>query len=72
MTNSTIFNIGKNITYFRNKAALTQEILSEMSNISCDYLSEIERGKKIPSIRTLIKITNALEIKADLLLSNVN
>lgn len=46
MTNSTIRVIQNNIKKYRNKRGLTQDKLSEMASISCDYLSEIERGKK--------------------------
>ena len=63
MTNSTI-NIGKNIAFYRIQNNLTQDKLSEISKISSDYLSEIERGKKVPSIKCLIMIANALNIDA--------
>ena len=59
MANSTIEILINNIKYFRS---LTQEKLSEISGISKDYLSEIERGKKTPSIKRLIKIAEALDI----------
>lgn len=69
MTNSTAY-IGKNIAYYRKLKHLTQEKLSEMSGISGDYLSEIERGKKPPSLKRLFLIANALEIEAYKLLIN--
>ena len=56
MANSTIEILINNIKYFRSLKNLTQEKLSEISGISKDYLSEIERGKKTPSIKRLIKI----------------
>lgn len=62
MANSTIEILINNIKYFRSLKNLTQEKLSEISGISKDYLSEIERGKKTPSIKRLIKIAEALEI----------
>lgn len=66
MANSTIEILIKilinNIKYFRSLKNLTQEKLSEISGISKDYLSEIERGKKTPSIKRLIKIAEALDI----------
>ena len=46
----------------RKQKNFTQEKLSEVSGISKDYLSEIERGKKIPSLKRLIKIAEAFEI----------
>ena len=66
MTNSTI-NIGKNIAFYRIQNGLTQDMLSK---ISSDYLSEIERGKKVPNIKCLIMIANALNIEAYKLLMN--
>lgn len=51
-----------NIKKYREKAGLTQEQLSEIAGISPDYLSEIERGKKIPSMKRFFKIAKALSI----------
>lgn len=42
---------------------MTQEKLSEISGISKDYLSEIERGIKTPSLKRLIIIAQALEVE---------
>ena len=65
MTNSTIKIICKNIKKYRLEKELTQEKLSELCNISVDYLSEIERGKKTPSLKRLIIIAEKLEIKIE-------
>ena len=62
MTNSTIKLIQKNIKKYRKQKGLTQERLSELAEISCDYLSEIERGKKVPSLKRFILIANALSV----------
>ena len=62
MTNSTIKIIQNNIKKYRKERNLTQEQLSELCNISTDYLSEIERGKKVPSLKRFILIVEALEI----------
>lgn len=56
--------IRNNIKYYRKQKNFTQEKLSEISGISKDYLSEMERGKKLPSLRKLIKIAEACEIEA--------
>ncbi len=62
MTNSTIKIIQENIKKFRKQQNLTQEKLSELCGISTDYLSEIERGKKVPSLKRLIKIAETLNV----------
>ena len=67
MTNSTIKLIQNNIRKYRIQASMTQEQLSEKAGISCDYLSEIERGKKSPSLKRLLKIAEALCVEPYLL-----
>lgn len=64
MSGNELEIIRNNIKYYRKEKNFTQEKLSEISGISKDYLSEIERGKKIPSVRRLIKIAEAFEIEA--------
>lgn len=63
MANSTTDILRNNIKNFRENKNLTQEKLSELAGISADYLSEIERGKKVPSIKRLIQIAEALDIE---------
>ena len=62
MTNSTIRVIQNNIKKYRNKRGLTQDKISEMAGIYCDYFSEIEKKKKIPSLKRFIAIADALDI----------
>jgi transcriptional regulator with XRE-family HTH domain len=63
MTNSTTEILRNNIRIYRNKRNLTQEQLGELSGISTDYISELERGKKVPSIKRLDLIAKALDIE---------
>ncbi len=63
MANSTKDIFRHNLKLYRNKLNLTQEKLSELSGISSDYLSEIERGKRTPSFKRMDMIANALEIE---------
>lgn len=62
MANSTIENIKKNIKKYRIASGLTQEKLAALCNISPDYISEIERGRKVPSLKRLIIIAEQLEV----------
>lgn len=63
MTNSTIDIFRNNLRFYRNNQGLTQERLSELTGISTDYLSEIERGKKTPSFKRMELIARALNIE---------
>ena len=62
MANSTKDIFRQNLKLYRNELNLTQEKLSELSGISSDYLSEIERGKRTPSFKRLDLIASALNI----------
>ncbi len=64
MTNSTIKLVQANIKKYRHERGYSQEELSEIAGISRDYLSEIERTKKIPSLKRLLQIAEALEVPA--------
>ncbi len=62
MANSTKDIFRYNLKFYRNKLNLTQEKLSELSGISSDYLSEIERGKRTPSFKRMDLIADALNL----------
>ena len=54
--------IGSRIKDIRNKKGLTQEQLSEKMEINPKYLSSIERGNENPTLNTLIKVSESLEV----------
>ena len=47
---------------------MKQDELARMVGIGSIHLSEIERGRKTPSMETFIKIVNSLDISSDILL----
>jgi len=60
--------IGNRIREKRKEHKLTQQKLAEMTGLSINYVGNIERANGIPSIETLVKIANALQISVDFLL----
>ncbi|MNP63534.1 HTH-type transcriptional regulator ImmR [compost metagenome] len=56
---------GKRLKEAREKLNLTQFELAELVGISQNFLGDIERGLKLPSIETLIKLSNSLKISLD-------
>lgn len=54
--------IGRRLSYWRDKRGLTLEKFAYENDISKGYLSELEAGKKLPSLKMLEKIADALEI----------
>ena len=63
--------IGKRIQQVRKERGLTQEQLSQMVDLSPNYLSNVETGVKTPKLETLIEIINALGCDANTLLADV-
>lgn len=55
--------VGKTVQFFRNKKNISQEVLSGLADIGRSHLSAIERGERKPTLETLFKICNALDIK---------
>lgn len=53
--------LGSTIRILRKESGLTQETLAEMSERHPVYISELERGKKNPSMDSLLRICTALE-----------
>ena len=63
--------IGRNIRKFRLAKKLRQEDLAEKTDLTTNYIGMVERGEKIPSLETFIKILNALEVSSDMVLADV-
>ena len=64
-------SIGKRIRACREQKGWTQQAFSEKVGISIAYPGMIERSEKIPKLEPFIRIANALEVSADLLLADV-
>ena len=59
--------IGNNIRYYRQRAGLKQNQLSDIIDVSPQHISHIESGVKL-SLPVLVKIANALNVDTDCLL----
>jgi len=55
-------NVGARIKHFRNLARLSQEKLAWQAGIAPAFLGQLERGLKSPTVKTLDKLTRALDI----------
>ncbi|MCF7944345.1 MAG: helix-turn-helix domain-containing protein [Spirochaetia bacterium] len=55
--------LGKNIKKVRNDLGLSQQKLAELSEVSTNYIGEIEIARKFPSANTLQKISYAVGLK---------
>lgn len=62
--------IGRRIKEARHKLGLTQEELGERARLHYSYIGQVERGNKVPSLKTLKKIAQALNIRIEILLED--
>lgn len=58
--NDIEITIGQMIRELRLEKNLSQEKLAELCNLDRSYYSELERGERTMSIRTLFKISSGL------------
>ena len=61
--------LGKKIKVARIKTGLVQSDLADRIGVTQNYISLIETGKKIPSLKTLTKIARELDVSPGELLS---
>ena len=61
---STQQKIGRRVRELRNQKGWTQEQLEEHSGLDRTYISDIERGVRNPSVKSIEKIAKALKVKA--------
>ena len=62
--------LGERIRDRRKELGITIEELAEKTDIGYNHLSNIERGKKMPSLETFIKIVNELDTTSDIILKD--
>ena len=61
-------DIGIRIREARKKKDFTQQMLADAIGVSEIYISQLERGMKLPSLALFIQIINALDVSADYVL----
>jgi transcriptional regulator with XRE-family HTH domain len=61
-------NLGEKIKKRRIAAGLSQKEVAQRSQITVSFLSQLEREKALPSLKSLINISHALGLKVNQLL----
>jgi transcriptional regulator with XRE-family HTH domain len=61
--------VGDNVRHQRTALNITQEQLAERSGFSQQYLSDLERGRRNPTVVTLFELAQALETTPVVLIS---
>lgn len=62
-------SLGEVIVERRKRLGITQDELSELSGINRAFISNIEKGKRNPSIGAVANLAKGLRLKPSLLLS---
>ena len=70
MPKSLIF-LGLKVKNQRNSLGLSQEELAERTSLDRTYISLLERGKRNPSLLTLMKVATGLEISVSILIKDI-
>ena len=63
--------IGKVIQSRRKSKGMSQEVLSGLAGLDRTHFSKIERGLRSPTIDTLFRIANALDISPHELIADI-
>lgn len=64
--------IGDNVKKHRELKEMTETEVAEKAGIDISTYLNIETGKSIPRIVTLVKVANALEVKIKKLIKGIN
>lgn len=54
--------VGDNVRRMRQRRGLTQEQFAEKSGYSQQYISDLERGRRNPTVITLFELASALGV----------
>jgi len=65
-------DFGKRLKHEREKQNLTQQTLAAKAHTKQDYIAQLERGARNPTLNTLKNILSALDVSADSLLQRVD
>ena len=66
-----VAKIGKNIRKYRLLRKMRQEDLADKTGLSSNYIGMVERGEKQLSLESFVRILNALDASADIVLADV-
>lgn len=67
---SSAFSLAERLIYLRQRRNLTQAELAKSATVSQSTIAQIESGRKDPSLSTLLKLSEALDIHVAILFSS--
>lgn len=63
MNTSVIRNFAIKVQQIRLAKKLTKGKVAELAGLDISYVGKIERNEKIPNLRTIVKLADALEVQ---------
>ena len=66
---SVLKKIGQNFRVERTKQALSQEKFAELADVHTNYIGKVERGEQNLTIKSLVELSNALNIPIEKILT---
>lgn len=63
--------LGRNVRHYRQLRGMTQEELALSADMKRSYVSDMERGKRNPSVQALGRLAIALDVEPALLLQHI-
>lgn len=54
---------GRKVAFFRLQMGISQERFAEICNVHRTYIGAVERGEKSPTLKTVEKIANGLNVR---------
>ena len=64
-----MISVGERIKRLRKAKRLTQQALAEKTGLTNTYICDIEKGRTNPSLKSLERISEALEVSPSFLIS---
>lgn len=61
---------GERLRQLREGCGLTQEKLAQSADLTTSFVSTLERGGKVPSLTTVLKLARGLKVDASALLAD--
>ena len=63
--------VGRVLTEYRERRGLTQDVLSGLAGLDRTHYSKLERGLRSPTLDTLFKIGQALDVAPHVILKSI-
>ncbi|MFD8559655.1 helix-turn-helix domain-containing protein [Streptosporangium canum] len=68
MSLSVEVHVGERVAFYRKSQGKKQAVVAGLAGIAPDYLSQIERGKRVPTVAVLHRISQILNVPVSVLL----